>query len=125
MGGKTSAASHNRYIAKAYDRINLTVPKGRKDSIQAHATARGESVNGFIGRAITHEMERDGGRGPQDAAEAPSEAVVALPSDTLKTAQEAARAAGEALEDFLARAVESQAQRDILSRRAEGGEPNE
>ena len=52
MGGKTSAASHNKYIAKAYDRINLTVPKGQKETIQAHAAASGESVNGFINRAI-------------------------------------------------------------------------
>ena len=59
MGGKTSAASHNRYIAKAYDRINLTVPKGKKETIQAHAEARGESVNGFINRAISQTMERD------------------------------------------------------------------
>ena len=28
-------------------------------TIQAHAEARGESVNGFINRAIDHEMERD------------------------------------------------------------------
>lgn len=59
MGGKTSAASHNKYIAKAYDRVNLTMPKGRKDIIQAHAEAHGESVNGFINRAISEAMERD------------------------------------------------------------------
>ena len=59
MGGKTSAASINKYIAKAYDRINLTVPKGKKEIIQAHAEARGESVNGFINRAISEAMERD------------------------------------------------------------------
>ena len=49
----------NKYIAKAYDRINLTVPKGRKDLIQAHAEAKGESVNGFINRAINETIERD------------------------------------------------------------------
>lgn len=59
MGGKTSAASHNKYIAKAYDRINLTVPKGQKEIIQAHAESQGESTNGFIGRAINEAMERD------------------------------------------------------------------
>ncbi len=65
MGGKTSAASHNKYIAKAYDRINLTVAKGKKEVLQAHAAARGESVNGFINRAIDHEMERDQEGGEQ------------------------------------------------------------
>jgi len=59
MGGKTSTASHNKYIAKAYDRINLTIPKGRKGIIKAHAAARGESVNSFINRAIQEAMERD------------------------------------------------------------------
>ena len=56
---KAQQQATNKYIAKAYDRINLTVPKGQKDLIQAHAAARGESVNGFIGRAITEAMERD------------------------------------------------------------------
>lgn len=59
MGGKTSAASKNKWIAKAYDRINLTVPKGSKEIIQAHAKSRGESANGFIGRAVKETMERD------------------------------------------------------------------
>lgn len=57
--GKASTRAQNKYIAKAYDRINLTVPKGQKDIIQAHAQARNESVNGFINRAIDEAMERD------------------------------------------------------------------
>lgn len=57
--GKTSAAVKNRYAAKAYDRINLIVKKGQKDIIQAHAQTNGESVNGFINRAIEETMERD------------------------------------------------------------------
>lgn len=51
----------NSWIAEKLDRINLTVPKGRKDDIKAHAEARSESVNGFINRAITETMERDNG----------------------------------------------------------------
>lgn len=62
MGGKTSAKSKNTWITKAYDRINLTVPKGQKDLIQAHAEAQGESTNGFINRAISETMERDSAR---------------------------------------------------------------
>lgn len=58
---KAQQQATNKYIAKAYDRINLTVPKGQKDEIQAHAAARGESVNGFINRAITNQIERDNG----------------------------------------------------------------
>ena len=56
---KAQQRATNKYIAKAYDRINLTVPKGKKDTIQAHAEAHSESVNGFINRAIQETMERD------------------------------------------------------------------
>ena len=59
MGGKTSAKSKNAWIEKAYDRINLTVSKGQKDIIKAHAESMGESVNGFISRAIDNQIERD------------------------------------------------------------------
>jgi hypothetical protein len=57
---KTSSAVKNRYNDKAYDRINLTVPKGDKDKIKAHADKYdGGSVNGFIQRAIREAIERD------------------------------------------------------------------
>lgn len=59
MGGKNSPESINRYMAKAYDRINILVPKGRKDTIKAHAEGQGESMNSFISRAIDHQMEQD------------------------------------------------------------------
>ena len=49
----------NDYILKAYDRINLTVPKGDKAIVKTHAGERGESVNAFITRAIAETMERD------------------------------------------------------------------
>ena len=49
----------NDYISRTYDRINLTVDKGRKDIIRAHAESRGESVNAFINRARAETMERD------------------------------------------------------------------
>ena len=57
--GKTSAAVKNKWNDKAYDRINLTVPKGQKTLIQKHAASREESMNGFIQRAIKETMERD------------------------------------------------------------------
>ena len=47
------------YVKKSYDRIEVKVVKGKKDTIQAHAEARGESLNAFINRAITETMERD------------------------------------------------------------------
>ncbi|WP_297197500.1 hypothetical protein [uncultured Flavonifractor sp.] len=56
---KAQQKATNKWIEKTYDRINLTVPKGRKDEIKAHAEAHSESVNGFINRAIGETMERD------------------------------------------------------------------
>lgn len=56
---KAQQKATNKYIASNYDRVNLTVPKGRKAAIQAHAAEHGESVNAFIARAIEETMERD------------------------------------------------------------------
>lgn len=50
----------NDYISRTYDRVNLTIPKGQKETIKAHAETQGESLNAFINRAITETMERDG-----------------------------------------------------------------
>lgn len=52
-------AYKNDFIAKNYDRINLTVPKGDKEKIAAHADRNCESVNGFINRAIRETIERE------------------------------------------------------------------
>ena len=57
MAGKSTY--RNEWIAEKLDRINLTVPKGRKEIIKAHAAAHGESVNGFFNRAINEAMERE------------------------------------------------------------------
>ena len=53
-------AYNNQFNANAYDRINLTVPKGKKDEIKAHAEALGESVNGYIWRLIQEDMSKGG-----------------------------------------------------------------
>ena len=49
----------NQWQREHCDRINLTVLKGQKEVIQDHATASGESVNGFINRAITETIAHD------------------------------------------------------------------
>ena len=55
----TKSEYRNSWIAEKLDRINLTVPKGKKDIIKAHAEKKGESVNAFINRAIDEAMERE------------------------------------------------------------------
>ena len=52
-------AYNNQFNAKAYDRINITVPKGKKDEIKARAESLGESVNGYLWRLIQEDMARN------------------------------------------------------------------
>ena len=56
--GNRKAKWQNDYIAKTYDRINLTVPKGSKERLQAAAMKNNESVNGMINRVVFEEVER-------------------------------------------------------------------
>ena len=119
---KANQRAVNKYVKANYDRINVTMPKGEKEVIQERAAALSESVNGYIVRSIRERMERDGGgTSPETAGKRPESTtgagVVSLPSETLGSAQRAAEAAGEGLPQFVARAVETQAQRDEVSLR--------
>ena len=62
---KAQQRAVSKYMKENYDVYQIRMPKGRKAEIQAHAEARGESVNAFIGRAIAEAMERD--KRPQEA----------------------------------------------------------
>ena len=64
---KAQQTSVNKYIKSNYDRINVTLPKGGRETLKVHAETRGESVNAFVVRAIAEAMERD------KAVPAPSE----------------------------------------------------
>lgn len=66
---KAQQKATNKWIAKTYDRINLTVPKGKQADIKAHAEQNGESVNGFINRAIDETMERDNAKNESEAGQ--------------------------------------------------------
>lgn len=71
---KAQQKAVTKYMKQNYDEIKVRVSKGQKDVIQSHAAARGESVNGFIGRAITETMNRDNGGGtPTEAAQKPAD----------------------------------------------------
>ena len=56
---KTRSEINNAYAKKAYDDIRLQVPKGQKAVIKAHADSKGETLGGFIKRAINETMERE------------------------------------------------------------------
>lgn len=119
---KSQQKAVHKYVKANYDRMELTVPKGQKDTIKTHASTRGESVNGFIGRAILEAMARDSGGTPSETAGKPAETAeggggIPVSPDTLEAAQRAAEAARETLPEFIARAVETQVQRDQASLR--------
>lgn len=94
----------------AAQKVVIAVPKGRKDEIQVFAAQTGESVNGFINRAIGEAM----GESPQKPAGAPQGDGAILTPAALKTAQEAAQRAGETVPAFVSRAVDIQAKRDEI-----------
>ena len=51
--------ANDKYLKEKVDELKVRVPKGEKDEIKAHAAKMGESLNGFILRAICETMERD------------------------------------------------------------------
>jgi predicted HicB family RNase H-like nuclease len=52
---KAKAAYNN----KAYDRIEMKVPKGQKENILNHAKSQGESLNQFLNRAVHNQIDMD------------------------------------------------------------------
>ena len=52
--------ANNKYNDKAYDRINIAVPKGKKAILQEVANRYGLSVNGYLNKLIDEAMEREG-----------------------------------------------------------------
>ena len=59
--GKTSAAAKNRYAAKAYDRLQIIVKKGKKSELQAVADKNGDSLNAYIKKAVREQYKKDTG----------------------------------------------------------------
>lgn len=107
-----------KYQAKTYDQFTLRLKKGERGQIKEFADSLGESVNGLIGRLIREAME---GKAVSEATESlvteGNAEVVCLPSEIIKTAQEAAVLAREDISQFVTRAINTQAERDQLIRR--------
>lgn len=49
---KASSEVKRRYNTKAYDQVNIAIPKGRREDIQKWAKENGVSVNGFVNEAL-------------------------------------------------------------------------
>lgn len=60
--GKAQTRAQNKYIAKAYDRVNLVLKKDAsptKDEVQAAADAEGVSLNAYIVAAISQQLNKE------------------------------------------------------------------
>lgn len=60
MGGKNSYESIKRYQDKTYDRLNILIPKGEKETIKNAAANADMSVNAFVVAAIREKIAKDG-----------------------------------------------------------------
>ena len=59
QASKAKVEANARYDAKAYDKFLIRVPKGKKEEIQMHAAALGESLNGYTVKAIEQRMANE------------------------------------------------------------------
>ena len=59
------SAYRNNWIAEKLDRVNLTMPKGKKEQVKETADRLGLSLNAYINLAIDERMEKDASGGVQ------------------------------------------------------------
>ena len=53
---KAQQRAVHKYVKANYDRMELTVPKGRKQEIKAFADGKGLSVNSYVNALICNDM---------------------------------------------------------------------
>ena len=117
---EAQARAHRRYISRFVE-VKVRMEPKRRNAIKSHAEGRGESVNGFINRAIDNQISQDRDKGPCEALQGPSGGGgISLHQEALQTAQEAAQKARETVSQFVERAVDVQAKRDEVARKMEG-----
>ncbi len=56
---KAQQRATNKYNKNHYDRLEMKVPKGEKESITEHAIEYDGTLNKFLNRAVKETMERD------------------------------------------------------------------
>ena len=57
--GNSQTKAKNKYNAKVYDRISLSIKKGKKDEWREEAEKQGLSLNAFIEQAVNQMMTSD------------------------------------------------------------------
>ena len=97
---KAQQKAVNKYMAENYDRINLVVPKGRREELRAKAEAAGKSLNAYLIGLIERETP----------AAQPEQQYIT--PEALNTAIVAAEAAGEPIQEWITRAIKDTASRD-------------
>lgn len=97
---KAQQKAVNKYMAENYDRINLVVPKGRRDELRAKAEAAGKSLNAYLVGLIEGETP----------AAPPTQQHIT--PEAMNTAIIAAEAAGEPIQEWIGRAIKDTASRD-------------
>ena len=58
--------ANRKYNEKAYDRIEITVKKGRREEIKAYAESKGMSTNSYINKLIDDDMGESKESGESD-----------------------------------------------------------
>ena len=97
----------NKYKRANYDRLELLVPKGKKEVIKSFAGARGESVNGFINNAIEYMMN-----GSQSVESSVGVSAPLVVSDDIARVNEHIGVTGETTGEFIHRAIGDTIDRD-------------
>lgn len=54
---KAQQKAVSKYMKENYDEIKIRMPKGKKAKIKAYADSKGESINGFVNKAIDKAMD--------------------------------------------------------------------
>lgn len=127
MSENAAKKKYDMEYAKAkLKRIPLDVQKEKYDEIKSAAEAAGESVNGYIKKAIDERMNAD--KTPEagthmdpsahpEAAPVPTGCANQLPSETWTAAEAGSSCTGETVTEFIDRAISEQTRRDDVSRR--------
>lgn len=59
MGTPAQNRAKQKWVKNNLDRLEIRVPKGEGQGIKDHAAKQGESLNGFLCRAVRTTMEQD------------------------------------------------------------------